>query len=89
MEPSLPLLGTVYDTQQTGANNCELLYPPDDPNYIPRPKINIALYVTTPRREHALAVTFGDERIAARQCAELLTLYRLRIPRVLADTLVF
>jgi hypothetical protein len=53
VEASLPLLGTDYDSKQTGANNCELLYPPDHPDYIPHPKINIQLYVATPRREDA------------------------------------
>lgn len=50
---SLHLLGTAYTTEQDESNNCDVLLPPDHPEYLPYPRITISYYVATPRREDA------------------------------------
>ena len=50
LAPSLHLLGIAYTLRQDESNNCDLLVPPDHPDYIPYPKISVGYYVATPQR---------------------------------------
>jgi hypothetical protein len=48
IQPSLPLLGFAYTTQQTESNSCHLLLPPGHPRHSSNPDIIVSYFVATP-----------------------------------------